>query len=459
MTNVVLIHTDDTGRYIGPYGHDVATPALDELADEGVCFRNAYTAGPTCSPSRSAVMTGQPPHVNGMLGLAHRGFALNDPSRHLATHLSDHGYETVLAGQQHEAHVETGDRYDAATEVLGYDRTLERDREGTRDLPIEHEHTRTDLATAAAAVSYLQERDDRNDPFFLSVGLDNSHQPLPLDQDLVDPDGVVPPGPLPDVPPVREETAALQVAVSYIDECVARVVGTLRETGQLDETLVVFTTDHGVPLPFMKCTLFDDGIGISLLARFPDGENDGTTRDELVSNPDLYPTICSVLDVPVPEETAGQSLLGLVDGTTDWDRDEVYSEVNYHAAYEPKRCIRTDRYKYIRRFDDDYPQWIPANIDAGPSKSFLVDAGLLDRERPQEALYDCHLDPAERENLIDDPDYAAVRDDLSTRLDDWMERTDDPLLSGPVSKPDGARADTRDAIHPDNGEWEPADAR
>lgn len=459
MTNVVLIHTDDTGRYIGPYGHDVATPALDELADEGVCYRSAYTAGPTCSPSRSAVMTGRPPHVNGMLGLAHRGFSLDDPERHLATHLSGHGYETVLAGQQHEAHVEDGTDYDAAREVLGYDRTLERDQDSIRDLPIDHDLTRTDLATADAAASYIDDHDQGDDPFFLSVGLDNTHKPLPLEQNLVDPDGVAPPGPLPDVPAVREETAALQVAVSYVDECVARVVGALRNAGLLDETLVVFTTDHGVPLPFMKCTLFDDGIGIALLARFPDGHGAGQTNDELVSNLDLYPTICETLDVPVPAGTAGRSLRGVTDGSADWDRDAVYAEVNYHAAYEPKRCVRTDRYKYIRRFDDEYTCWIPANIDAGPSKSFVVGAGLLDRERPQEALYDCHLDPAERENLIDDPDYADVRADLTERLDDWMERTDDPLLTGPISKPDGALADSRNAMNPDEGDWEPTDAR
>lgn len=463
MTNVVIVHTDDTGRYIGPYGHDIETPALDRLADDGVCFRNAYCAGPTCSPSRAALLTGQNPHESGMIGLAHRGFSLDHPDRHLASFLSRNGYESVLAGQQHEAHVEAGDYqtspdYRAAEDILGYDRTLEGDEDAVGDLPIDHDSTRTDLANAAAAADYIRDRDPDDDPFFLSVGLYNTHQPMPLDQDLVDPDHVQPPGPLPDVPPVREEMAAFHVLAQYVDECFETVADALRESGQLEDTLLLFTTDHGIPFPRMKCNLFDGGIGISLITRFPEGYRAGEAEDALVSNIDLFPTFCEYLGIDTPDWVEGTSLMPLVRGDRERVRDEIYSEVTYHAAYEPRRCVRTERYKYIRRYDDEHTGWVRPNTDAGPSKTFLLDHGLFDRDRPKEALYDCYLDPDERENLIDDPEYQDVYEDLSTRLDDWMERTDDPLLEGPVPKPPGAFADAQDGLHPGD-EFEPENAR
>lgn len=458
MTNVVMIHTDDTGRYVGPYGNDIDTPNLSALADDGILFRNAYCAGPTCSPSRASVMTGQPPHENGMLGLAHRGFEMDSYDRHLATYLSERGYETVLTGQQHEVSRENMDDYEAAREVLGYDRTLSGDATAVRELPIDHQRTRNDLANAAAVAEFARERGRDADPFFLSVGLFNTHQPMPIDQEMVDPDRVAPPDPLPDVGPVREEMAAYHVLAEYVDECVGTVVEGLADGGHLAETLVVFTTDHGIPFPRMKCDLRDGGIGVSLIARFPEGQRAGEAEDAMVSTMDLFPTFCEYLDVPVPDWVAGPSLMPLVRGEADSVREQVFSEVTYHAAYEPKRCVRTARYKYIRRFDDEYTREVGPNTDDGPSKRFLTEQGYLERERPREALYDLYHDPDERENLAGDPAHEDVREAMAGRLEAWMERTDDPLLSGPVAKPDGAVADRRDAVEVRQG-FEPADAR
>jgi arylsulfatase A-like enzyme len=459
MPNVVMIHTDDTGRYIGPYGYDIDTPNLSALADEGILFRDAYCAGPTCSPSRAAVMTGQCPHSNGMLGLAHRGFSLDDYDRHLATYLSENGVETVLAGQQHEVSREGLDRHEAAREVLGYDRTLEGEDSAVEGRDLDgNDATPRDLANAAAAADFVRERGTDEDPFFLSLGLYNTHQPMPLEQETVDPDRVQPPAPLPDVEPVRREMAAYHVLAQYVDECVGTVVEGLDEGGHLDETLVLFTTDHGIAFPYMKCDLRDGGMGVSLITRFPEGHRAGEAEDAMVSTMDLFPTFCEYLDAPVPEWVEGPSLLPLVRGDADSVRERVFSEVTYHAAYEPKRCVRTDRYKYVRRFDEEYTREVGPNTDDGPSKRFLTERGFLDRERPREALYDLYHDPNERENLIEDPAHRDVREALSGRLRDWMERTDDPILSGPVSKPEGAVADRRDGLDP-GGEYEPADAR
>lgn len=460
--NVVVVHTDDTGRYIDPYGHGIDTPNLQRFAEDGVLFRNAHCAGPTCSPSRGALLTGSSPHSNGLIGLAHRGFEMDDYGRHLSNFLSERGFETVLAGQQHEID-EDAVEGSAAKEVLGYDRVLQGDESDLDDVPVDHVHTRHDFAITDAVVDFIREASEResSEPYFLSVGFDNTHQPMPLDQDLVDPDYVAPPEPLPDVPPVREEMAAYHALAQCVDTCFGDIVEALQATDQLDDTLLLFTTDHGIPFPLMKCTLSDGGTGVSLIARFPDGTElpRGTVVDELVSQIDLFPTFCDHLDLEVPEWVEGESLLPLLRGETDSVRDAVFSEVTYHAAYEPKRSIRTDRYRYVRRFDEAYDRRVAPNTDEGPMKQFFLDLGYFEREPPSEELYDTYLDPNESHNLVDDPEHEDVRRELRERLDDWMERTDDPLLDGPVSKPDGAVADRQDAIHPDDGEFEEPNAR
>ena len=159
------------------------------------------------------------------------------------------------------------------------------------------------------------------------------------------------------------------------------------------------------------------------------------------------------------DETTGRGRAALIEGDVEFDgRDAVYGEVTYHAAYEPTRSVRTERYRYVRRFDD-YPTTVLPNVDDGPAKRFLTDHGLGERERPREALYDTYHDPGERDNLVDDPGYAGVVDDLRERLDEWMRETADPLLDGPVSKPPGGEANPQDGRDPGDPEREPDDAR
>jgi N-sulfoglucosamine sulfohydrolase len=436
VTNVVLIQTDDSGRYIGPYGHDVANPHLDRLADEGVLFRNAHCAGPTCSPSRAAMLTGESPHESGVMGLTHRGFSLDDPTRHLARTLADAGYETAHCGQSHESA--------CPPEELGYRQSLEDPgSDGALDGSFGREEI--DYSLARAAAEFL--RADHDDPYLCYVGLFNPHRPFPHDNLDVDPGSVQPPAPLPDVPAVREDMAAYLTAARIVDDCVGHIVETLRETGDLDDTIVVFTTDHGIAFPEMKCDLFDGGTGVSLIARFPDGPR-GETEDALVSHLDLYPTLCESLGVDTPAHCSGESLRPLIEDETDAVRDAVFSEVTYHASYEPKRTVKTERYTYIRRYQGAHGPIVLPNTDPGPSKDFLLDHGYADRERPAEALYDRYHDPVERDNLIDDPAHEDVAERLRTRLDDWMHETDDPLLDGPVSKPEGAEVNVRDSVEP-----------
>jgi arylsulfatase A-like enzyme len=169
------------------------------------------------------------------------------------------------------------------------------------------------------------------------------------------------------------------------------------------------------------------------------GFRGGRAYDELVSQVDIFPTVCELAGIPAPPWTVGTSLVPLVEGREPaGTRDAIFAELTYHAAYEPQRAIRTDRYKYIRRFDD-FPTPVLPNCDDSPSKQAYLDRGWADRTVARESLHDLFFNPGEGRNLVGTPAYAEVLGDLRARLTDWMIATDDPLLSGPVAPPVGAR--------------------
>jgi arylsulfatase A-like enzyme len=417
--NIVYIHSHDTGRYVSPYGHAVETPSYQRLAEEGITFRQAFTSAPTCSPSRAGLLTGQSPHTAGMIGLAHRGFSLHDPSQHLATTLRDHGYGTYLAGIQH-AH--PGD----AT-VLGYE-----------DVYAGQDRGHETVATNAVAAIERHLSADSGKPFFLDCGFVETHRPFP-EVDEAAARYVRVPAHLPDTPQTRLDMARYIASVRLLDAGVGRVLDALDEAGVANDTLVILTTDHGLAFPGMKCNLTDHGTGVLLIVRGPGGFTGGRVSDALVSQIDLYPTICEVLGIDRPAWLQGTSLMPVVRGEADEVNDAVYAEVTYHAAYEPQRAIRTREWLYIERFGDR-PLPVLPNCDDGESRDTLLDHGWADRPVDAAQLYDNVFDPMQRQNLADTAAYAEIRADLRTRLHGWMERTGDPLLDGPVPMPAGASA-------------------
>ena len=231
------------------------------------------------------------------------------------------------------------------------------------------------------------------------------------------------------------------------------MLNTLHETGLDRNTLVICTTDHGLAFPTAKASLLDRGIGVMMLMRGP-GMPTGVAHDELVSQIDVFPTICELAGIPAPSWLAGRSLLPLVAGEEPpGTRSEIFSELTYHAAYEPQRAIRTDRFKYIRRFDD-YPYPVLPNCDDGPSKDAYLARGWAERPVARESLHDLFFNPGEGRNLIGVPAYETVAAELRERLDRWMRETDDPLLDGPVPAPPGALLNTpqqRSAAEPAQG--------
>jgi len=424
--NVLYIHSHDTGRYIQPYGYAVPTPALQRLAEQGTLFRQAFCANPTCSPSRASLVTGTYPHQNGMFGLSHLGWEMSDYGKHLAHHLRNHGYATALSGIQHIIHP------DRSLE-LGYDEMLIAN--GVPGSP-----------ELEAASWVLRRKHQRDRPWFLSVGFGETHRGFPSENLSVDPRFVKPPDPLPDTPENRRDMAGYITHAATLDRKMAVVLNALEESGQLDDTLVICTTDHGVAFPRMKCNLTDGGIGVMLMMRGPGGFTAGLAVDALASHLDLFPTICDVCNLPRPDWLEGVSLRPLVDGSADRVRDEVYATVNFHGSYEPMRCVRTERYKYIVRYGEREAP-VLANCDAGGCKRTWAQAGWLREDR--EALYDLATDPNEMRNLIGRGEADDALADLRRRLKAWQDRTGDPILQGPIPVPESAVFCDLDADGPD----------
>lgn len=198
----------------------------------------------------------------------------------------------------------------------------------------------------------------------------------------------------------------------------------------------------------MKCTLRDDGIGVYLILRGPGGFDGGRSIDALVSHLDLYPTICDLAGLWIPDHLRGTSLLPLAEGTARSIRETISATTNFHAAYEPQRCLRTDRYKYIRRFDD-YPYSVVCNVDDSPSKDVWIREGWQERQGlAREQLYDLLFDPQETHNLAGDASQASTMDAMRRNLHMWMENVADPLLHGPIQPPSGARINAPTCLSP-----------
>jgi N-sulfoglucosamine sulfohydrolase len=431
--NIVFLHSHNTGTYVQPYGHAVPTPNLQRLAEQGVTFRRAFAAAPTCSPSRASFLSGMYPHSAGMLGLAHRGFSMTDAGQHIVNVLKANGYITALSGVEHTF---------PDLSSVGYDHIAS-------SLDTNYSETDGQPDEADGATAFLSKSHDR--PFFLSVGLNETHRPFPK----ADPDNfpaederhAIAPFPLPDTPETRADAADFKAAARVMDEKYGRVLDAIEANGLADNTLIFCFADHGLQFPRNMCNLTDHGSHVYLVVRGPGGFKGGKVIDDLVSLIDLVPTAYAAAGIDCPDFVQGTPLHPLLEGSGPI-HDEVYSEVNYHAAYEPMRSVRTERYKYIRRYDHRDQHVLP-NMDDTPSKTFILDQGWESFPRDQEMLFDLIFDPNEANNLIDTPEMADTLTDLRSRLDTWMATSNDPLSSSDyVAAPSGSKVNDVDGRSP-----------
>ncbi|MCA1810054.1 MAG: sulfatase-like hydrolase/transferase [Lentisphaerae bacterium] len=284
----------------------------------------------------------------------------------------------------------------------------------------------------------LDARTQPDKPFYLQIGTHETHTPYVHDGvEPFDKDGVtIPESPMlsRDGPGTHRQFAELQGAVNRLDEGLGHVLRTLEERGLTDNTLLVFTTDHGLPMPREKTTLYDRGIGVFLMMRFPGVFNVGGRYDQLVSNVDVLPTLIEAAGGTPPPELEGRSFYKLLTGGDYQPREMLFAEKTYHTSYDPLRCLRTKKFKYIFNFESVRPENYCLDISRKP---VLAESLALLPKGPNrfDELYDLEADPGETRNLAEEPEYREVREKLAGDLMRWMMATDDPLLRGPVASP------------------------
>ena len=413
--NILFMICHDLGRHLCCYGVDtVDSPSIDSLAAGGVRFANSFCTAPQCSPSRASIFTGRHPHNNGVMGLCHADFAwdLHPTERHLAGILREAGYHTALIGLQHERR-QPSERDFAEIVAAGFCDKV-----------------------AARSVEHLRAVADGDQPFYMQVGFIEPHRGFDMGGATPDESkGVTVPPYLVNDEGAREEFAAYQGAIRKMDAAVGAILEALDGLGLRENTITIFTSDHGIPFPRAKCSLYDPGLAVPFIIRWPGGGwTGGRIQEEMISNIDYLPTLLDALGIPAAENIQGRSFVCLLSGRSYRPRSEIFGEMTYHDYCDPRRCIRTDRYKLIANFTmapffmDPSQSWRPATITKHPQYPAFA-------YHPSIELYDLEKDPLEFASLVGDAEYAGVQKDLTRRLMGWMQETDDPLLGGIPNSP------------------------
>jgi len=415
--NVLLITCHDLGRHLGCYGvGTVHSENLDALAASGIRFQNYFSTDCVCSPSRGSFLTGRYPQSNGLMGLTHQpwGWSLNEGEKHLAAILRDAGYDTTLVGLQH---VTSGD-----PRKLGYNNVLSQNRKADE--------------TVRAAREFLLKAGRTDHPFYLEVGFFEVHRPFTNGKDTEK--GVFIPHYLKDTQEIREDLARFQGTIRFFDKCIGEILNALKKSPAAEKTLVVFTSDHGIPYPGAKWCLYEPGIETPLIMSQPGTVlQGGKVYHQLMSNVDFLPTLLDLLGVDKPANLQGYSFKEVIEGTaTKSPRREVFAQRTSHALRDnTSRAIRTNRYKLIRYFEpgrviefptDAVPQRVAEHTERPKRKP---------GQRPVVQIFDLNDDPHERNDLAALPEYAEMVRDLSNRLWQWMEQAGDPILKGPLVTP------------------------
>ena len=247
------------------------------------------------------------------------------------------------------------------------------------------------------------------------------------------------PGYLPNVPESRQDLAAFQGAIRQMDAGVGRILAGLDELGLTESTCVIFATDHGAAMPRAKCTLYDPGIEVALLWRWPStGVSAGRVVSEMISNVDVTPSLLEGLGIRPSMDLHGRSFWPLLNAACYMPRSEIFAEKTFHTYYEPMRAVRTEHHKLIVNFEVSTRVDVPSDIRGSPIYPLMLKE--FDDVRPILELYDLTADRWEQHNLAGLPESASLEADLQQRLLKWMQSTDDPLLEGPVASPYYAEA-------------------
>ncbi len=432
--NILIIMADDcTHNDLPVYGgQNAATPNIDQLASDGLVFNRAYLASAMCQPCRAELYTGLYPMRN---GCAWNHSASRPDVTSMPHHLKPLGYRVGLAGK---VHVKPAKVF-PFEKVGGFDPNCVRNP----TMPHDTQHIRSFMGG--------------DDPFCLLVALVEPHVPWVMgDESRYNPKKLKLPPNIADTPRTREDFSRYLAEITYMDTQVGEILKVLDQSGQADNTIVLFTSEQGSQFPGCKWTNWDTGLHTALIARWPGKVGRRQRTDALVQYADVLPTIIDAAGgKPSRDAFDGTSFLPVLLGAKSTHRKFVYgmhNNIPEGPAY-PIRTISDGQYRYIRNLTPDEiyiekhlmgwsgegklnnPYWATWIREAW-TNPHTYDMVKRYMHRSAEQLYNTADDPYEMTNLADNPAFSAVKARLSAELDQWMTSQGDP----------GAPQDTHQAI-------------
>lgn len=451
--NILFAFADDQSWLHTSIAGDpvVKTPAFDRIANEGVLFTHSFSACPSCTASRSAVISGQDIWRIRQAGVL---------------------FGSIPKGLKIYPHMLMGVGYHVGYTGKGWlpgnygDLGLERDPIGVEYNEFREGHIAAGIDRRDYAANFKAFLDDRQEgqPFCFWFG---STEPHRVYEDAAgfmtgkNKDDVVVPEFWPDVDVVRSDILDYYYEIEWFDSHLNSMLVILEEMGELDNTLVVATSDNGMPFPRAKTTLYDWGVRMPLAIRWGKKVPKGRIVDNLVSHTDFAPTFLQAAGIDVPTEMTGQSLLPILysqdAGEVGQAREQIVTAIERHTwcrpggATYPVRAIRTKDYLFMINYEPDRwptggPEFVSSNrtfhgdVDACPTKSFIVDPDnqlkyatqyqLSFGKRPHEELYEIANDPYQIHNLAEDPAFQEIKAELRKKLEDHLRSTGDPRMEG-----------------------------
>ena len=436
--NVVLFVTDDQSPDAGCYGNDVIkTPSLDALAADGVRFDAAFCTTASCSASRSVILSGLHNHANGHYGHEHayHHFSSFDRVRSLPVLLAEAGYRTASIGKYHVA----------PKEVYQFQKFLP----GNSRSPVE---------MAENCQGFIKE--DPTQPFFLYFCTSDPHRsggkvpgaeydPNPfgnkpggypgVKEVTYSPDDVKVHSFLPNTPTCRAELAQYYQSVSRIDQGLGRLVEILKEANAYENTLIIFTSDHGIAFPGGKTTLYEGGMNVPFVVHSPTVDKPGRASQAMVSHVDLTPTILTFANaMPKNYKFHGRSWLAALETEKPEGFDQVFASHTFHEVtmYYPMRVVRERKYKLIWNIAHGLPYPFASDLWDAPTWQDIYKQGpdayygkrTVDQyiNRPKFELFDIESDPYETVNLAESEEHAAEFKRLKEKLHAFQKNTNDP---------------------------------
>lgn len=403
--NILWIYGEDLSPDLGCYGTPaVNTPNIDRIAEEGTRFPNAFVTCPVCSPSRSALITGTyQTHFDAHNHRSNRDKPLREDMKLITDSFREAGYFTCNSPGP------------------PYNRKGKTDFNFHRDDPFD-------------GIDW-QDRPD-NQPFYAQINIPDTHRVFKPDPDRpINPEDVELPPYYPDHPLIRKDWALYLESIQILDKKIGKILDRLDEEGLTENTILFFMSDHGRAHIRCKQFVYDGGIHIPLIVRYPRQVAAGAVNEKLVSGVDFTPTSLSMAGIDIPDYVQGEVFLG----ENASEREAIFAARDRCDGTDDRiRCVRTHNYKLIRNYHPElpymqfngykklqYPLWSLINVLNEKGELTAAQQHFCQDTRPYEELYDLQSDPYETNNLIDDKKYDEVRTDLTGKLDTWIETTGD----------------------------------